>query len=42
MILATILLFRRISVAAACLLVPYILWVSFASVLNVSLFVLNR
>jgi tryptophan-rich sensory protein len=42
MILATILLFRKISVAAAWLLVPYILWVSFASVLNVSLYVLNR
>jgi benzodiazapine receptor len=42
MILATILLFRRISRAAAYLLVPYILWVSFAAVLNVSLYVLNR
>jgi len=42
MILLTILLFRRISKPAAWLLVPYILWVSFASVLNVSLFVLNR
>jgi benzodiazapine receptor len=42
MILATILLFHRISRAAAYLLVPYILWVSFASVLNISLYVLNR
>jgi benzodiazapine receptor len=42
LILATILLFRRISSVAACLLVPYILWVSFAAVLNVSLYVLNR
>jgi benzodiazapine receptor len=42
LILATILLFRRISRAAACLLVPYVLWVSFAAVLNVSLYVLNR
>jgi benzodiazapine receptor len=42
MILATILLFRKISRAAAYLLVPYILWVSFATVLNVSLYVLNR
>jgi benzodiazapine receptor len=42
MILATILLFRRISRATAYLLVPYILWVSFAAVLNVSLYVLNR
>lgn len=41
-ILWTVRLFGRISKAAACLLVPYILWVSFASVLNVSLYVLNR
>ncbi|MGZ5480253.1 MAG: tryptophan-rich sensory protein, partial [Candidatus Aminicenantales bacterium] len=27
---------------AAWLLVPYILWVSFATVLNISLFALNR
>ena len=42
MILATILLFHRISKAGAYLLVPYILWVSFATVLNASLYVLNR
>ncbi len=42
MILVTIRLFSRISKAAAYLLIPYILWVSFASVLNISLFVLNR
>jgi len=42
MILWTILLFRRISRAAAWLLVPYILWVSFASILTVSVYVLNR
>jgi tryptophan-rich sensory protein len=42
MILATILLFHKISKAAAYLLVPYILWVSFATVLNASLYVLNR
>ena len=42
MILWTILLFRRISKAAAWLLVPYILWVSFATVLTVSIFTLNR
>jgi translocator protein len=42
LILLTILLFWRISKPAAWLLVPYILWVSFASVLNVSLYVLNR
>jgi tryptophan-rich sensory protein len=41
-ILASILLFRPISKLAACLLVPYILWVSFATVLNISLYILNR
>jgi tryptophan-rich sensory protein len=42
MILRTILLFYKISRPAACLLIPYILWVSFATVLNVSLYMLNR
>jgi tryptophan-rich sensory protein len=42
LILATILLFRRISPAAAYLLVPYLLWVSFATALNVSFYALNR
>jgi tryptophan-rich sensory protein len=42
MIPATILLFHKISKAAAYLLTPYILWVSFAAVLNVSIYVLNR
>jgi len=42
MILLTILLFGRISKPAAWLLVPYFLWVSFATVLNISLYVLNR
>ncbi len=42
LILATILLFSRISKAAACLLVPYILWVSFATVLTISFAVLNK
>jgi tryptophan-rich sensory protein len=41
MILWTILAFRKISKAAAWLLVPYILWVSFASVLNVAICALN-
>ena len=41
-ILATILAFRRISKAAALLLLPYILWVSFAAVLNAALWLLNR
>jgi tryptophan-rich sensory protein len=42
MILASIWLFSRISRAAAYLLIPYILWVSFAAILNISLYVLNR
>ncbi len=42
MILASILLFHRISKTAAYLLIPYILWVSFATVLNISLYILNR
>jgi tryptophan-rich sensory protein len=41
LILATILFFRRVTTVAAWLLVPYILWVSFASVLNYSLWRLN-
>lgn len=38
---ATILAFRRISAVAAWLLVPYILWVSFAGYLNYSIWMLN-
>ena len=41
-ILITILAFRRISKTAAYLLVPYILWVSFAVALNGALWLLNR
>jgi tryptophan-rich sensory protein len=41
-ILATIVGFWRLSKAAACLLIPYILWVSFALVLNGALWHLNR
>lgn len=40
-ILATILVFRRISAAAACLLLPYLAWVSFAIALNAALWHLN-
>ena len=40
-ILFTIMSFFRVSVIAGILLVPYILWVSFAAVLNTSIFVLN-
>ncbi len=41
MILITILWFGKISATAAWLLVPYICWVSFASVLNYSIWRLN-
>ncbi|MCW4033300.1 MAG: tryptophan-rich sensory protein [Candidatus Bathyarchaeota archaeon] len=40
-ILLTIFAFYRISTIAAVLLIPYILWVSFATILNYSLWVLN-
>jgi tryptophan-rich sensory protein len=40
-ILYTIVLFRRIDRKAACLLIPYILWVSFALVLNLAIAILN-
>ena len=40
-ILFTILRFFRISAAAGALLLPYILWVSFAAVLNISVWILN-
>lgn len=41
-ILLTIISFWKISKPATLLLLPYILWVSFAVVLNASLFILNR
>jgi translocator protein len=37
----TILLFRRFSNLAAWLLAPYLAWVSFATILNMSIFKLN-
>jgi tryptophan-rich sensory protein len=37
----TILQFRKLSVSAAGLLVPYIVWVSYASLLNFFIFFLN-
>ena len=40
-ILYTIILFRKINRKASCLLIPYILWVSFASVLTLSVVLLN-
>lgn len=41
-IAATIALFARVSVPAALLLVPYLLWTSFAAVLNAAIWRLNR
>ena len=41
-ILLTILVFWRISKAATFFLFPYILWVSFAAILNTALWYLNR
>ena len=41
-ILLTIIYFHRISRPASYLLIPYLLWVSFAAVLNLSIFLLNR
>jgi translocator protein len=40
-IVLTIILFGRISKPAAYLLVPYLLWVSFAAILNISIVILN-
>jgi tryptophan-rich sensory protein len=41
-IIATIVLFWRVSPAAGILMLPYWAWVSFATVLNASLWWLNR
>ena len=41
-IVFTILVFAGVSITAALLLIPYILWVSFAAVLNFFLWFLNR
>jgi benzodiazapine receptor len=40
-ILLTILRFFKLSTAAGSLMLPYILWVSFAAVLNIAIFMLN-
>ena len=41
-IIATMIAFRRISTAAGVMLVPYLLWVSYAATLNLALWLLNR
>lgn len=40
-IIGTIIMFYKISKPAACLMVPYILWVSFAGYLNYTIWILN-
>lgn len=40
-ILITILFFRKISLTATWLMIPYLLWVSFATYLNYSIWILN-
>lgn len=42
MILATIIKFQKLSQTAARLLFPYLFWVSFAAILNYSIYSLNR
>jgi benzodiazapine receptor len=42
MILATIIYFGKFSKTASWLMVPYLLWVSFATMLNFSIYLLNR
>jgi tryptophan-rich sensory protein len=41
LIVATLVSFWRVSVAAGALLIPYLLWVSFAAVLNFAIWQLN-
>jgi tryptophan-rich sensory protein len=41
-LVVTIVVFFRIGLAPGLLLVPYVLWVTFASVLNFSIYWLNR
>ena len=41
-IIVTVFYFFKISAPAGLLLIPYLLWVSFATVLNASLYLLNR
>lgn len=42
LILLTTILFWRINTTAGALLIPYLAWVSFASVLNYSIWMLNK
>ena len=42
MILVTIAQFSKVSIPAAALLIPYMFWVTFASGLNLGIFLLNK
>ena len=42
LIIATILEFKMIKARAAYILIPYLIWVTFAAVLNFSVYLLNR
>lgn len=42
LIIITIALFSRINKTAAKLMIPYLLWVTFAGYLNLSIYLLNR
>ena len=42
MILVTMAQFSKVSIPAAALLIPYVLWVTFATGLNLGIFLLNR
>jgi tryptophan-rich sensory protein len=41
-VITTVVSFKRVSKPAAILLVPYMAWVSFATVLNAGIYMLNR
>ena len=42
LVLATVIRFRRVSLAAALLQVPYFIWICFAARLNLAVWMLNR
>ena len=42
LILICIIKFKPFSKAASCLMIPYLLWVSFAGYLNLAIYILNR
>lgn len=42
LIIVTIIFFARVSYIGAFLLLPYVLWVSFATILNTAIYILNK